>query len=221
MISCDTIADLDPSDAATITKIRLGAERDGRGVITVPFPHVCGSDEDILDVANYRAMLDAIEGAYGSEPHGYRQAYLSFVATDANVREYAECVGYLLREYPILDDSLFSELEYEDAQEQWEQWGRSEALECATESLGDTYGYDDADGVEDDLDALRATPEGAAIADDIIGAAVEGWTADGYGSECVSTSEGGARAALQIQRWHALRAWNVRTSNGNQMELLG
>ena len=219
-LTCDQYADLDPSHGPDITRARLGATREGRGEITVPFPHIGGGSDDILDIANFRAMLDEIPGAYGREPYGYRQAWLTFVATDDNVREYITCVGYILRDYPILDDSLYSELEYADAVEQWDSWGLGEATDYATDKLdADTLAGED--NLADALDALHSADVigGADIASHIISAGADGFTVDGYHGESLNSEYAGEAMALAVEQWHSLAAYNRRTSNGKQVVL--
>jgi len=217
-ITADEIADMDPTDGANITAVRMRADREGHGLITVPFPHVCTSDDNVLDIANHRAMLAEIPDSHGREPYGYSSAWLTFPATGDRIRTYIECVSYVLREYPILDDSLHSELEYDDACEQWDSWGQSDAYRDA-----DVSAYSDADNAADAIDELRAAEyligTDTPIADDIDAAAFVGFTADGFYSDSLSYDSAARAIEERVAAWHALRAHNLATCNGAQIVL--
>lgn len=94
--------------------------------------HCSGSDYSgsLIDAANYKALLGMIPDDYedGLEYVTYSGGYGTFalaIRIDALTEEILDSLESL-DDYPLLDDSLHSELEIEAQNEAWDSWAKSE-----------------------------------------------------------------------------------------------
>ena len=109
---------------------------------TFVIPKYCtGSDYsgNLVEVSNYKAMVELLEGAEleeGIDYLTYSGGYGTFaIAIRAySLIETTECDSIIdtlesLGDYPLIDESLESELEMESQNEAWESWGKREFAE--------------------------------------------------------------------------------------------
>jgi len=107
---------------------------------------------DSVSLANWQSQLAQLEPlakheasgvhSFGHWGCGWFELFLIH-ESDAECLAAADSIDAVLSEFPVLDDALHSELEYEAQSEAWESWGRAEfkgELERALEQ----YAPDDA-----------------------------------------------------------------------------
>jgi len=123
----------------------------------VAIVYVSNRDSDILDRANAQAIAaelaayiesgDVVEQRHSHRACGYVDGFAIRVYNDdGSITDAFRCWADLqskLADYPILDESLYSELECEAQNESWEVWARTDYVRAVESALDVTL--DDSD----------------------------------------------------------------------------
>jgi hypothetical protein len=127
---------------------------------------------DALTLSNWRvisAELDKLIGHDESGAHsfghwacGWYELYLIH-ETDTEALKCADEWAASLADYPVADESDWSELEHEQEYEHWDSWGRRDWRKCVESAL-QTYAPEDADIYWAD-ELIDATPDSDTVLD--------------------------------------------------------
>jgi len=135
----------------------------------VAIVYTSNRDSDILDKANAQAIAaelaayieggDVVEQRHSHWACGYVDGYAIRVYDDeGNITDAFRCWCELqakLEDYPILDESLYSELECEAQAESWELWARRDFVRAVESALDVDLDDSDLSEVCDLFETLR------------------------------------------------------------------
>lgn len=111
--------------------------------------------EDCIEVSNWRSFINAMPNEEDYEIHKFNHWACGWFEIIL-IRPGSECetvaaeIEKRLQDYAIIDESDWSEVEQESAQEQWESWQRSEVKQDLAKLIADRKALD-ADDVEEAL----------------------------------------------------------------------
>jgi len=190
------------------------------GIGQYPFPLVSSYGDEsgnLLDESNVVAFADALRSTVPAgfedtvdigEPDGLHSVDMFFPLFPETVEMVLELLG-ALEQYPVLDESDWSEREYEATAQYFDNdW---------TYILSEPIEDNDEDDIADHIGNLQCGGHDD-LADAILSAAFYAGTEQGYCDNfSPDAANEGAREAIAYFVW--LAAERVRTSNGAQVEL--
>ncbi len=103
-------------------------------------------DSEVLDKANFKAVLDDLKENHNEdlfEVHRFghwANGYFELILVHPSLEDYGNEVEGCLENYPVYNDSLFSEMEEEQNQKDWRSWGERQFIKtlCREFALQET-----------------------------------------------------------------------------------